>query len=154
LMLLKDHINLPGLAGLHPLIGPNDEQVGPRFPGMAQTYDRHLRETARSVALMNKIPLREGVYLAVAGPSFETPAEIRMLRGWGAQAVGMSTVHEVIVARHAGMRVLAISSITNVAIDANDTTLETNHEEVLETGKLVVPRLMALLRGVLRALPA
>jgi purine-nucleoside phosphorylase len=154
LMLINDHINFPGLAGNNPLLGPNDDTIGARFVGMAQAYDRSLREIARSVAREHEIPLHEGVYAAVAGPSFETPAEIRMLRTIGANAVGMSTVHEVLVARHAGMRVMACSGITNVAIDAVDSDLETNHEEVLEAGQIIVPRLTTILKGVLRGMSA
>lgn len=153
LMLIEDHINFPGLAGHNPLVGPNDESLGPRFIGMAQTYDRELRQTATRIAEAENIPLHRGVYAAVSGPAYETPAEIRMLRTMGAQAVGMSTVHEVLVARHGGMRVMACSGITNVVIDVVDSPFEVNHEEVLEAGKVIVPRLMTLLRGVLRALP-
>lgn len=152
LMLINDHINFPGLAGQHPLVGPNLSELGPRFVGLAQAYDRDLRESARNIAAENDIPLHEGVYAAVSGPSFETPAEIRMLRVLGANAVGMSTVHEVIVARHMGMRVMACSGITNVAIDAVESDAETNHEEVLEAGMVIVPRMTAVLRGVLRGL--
>lgn len=151
LMLLNDHINFVGMGGSNPLVGPNDDSLGPRFLGMAQTYDRSLRQNARRVADENNIPLHEGVYCCLAGPNFETPAEIRMLRTIGADAVGMSTVHEVLVARHAGMRVMACSGITNECIDEVDSTQETNHEEVLDAGKILVPRLTALLRGVLKA---
>lgn len=151
LMLLNDHINFVGMAGNNPLIGPNDDSLGPRFLGMSQTYDRPLRQIARRVADTNRIPLHEGVYCCLAGPNFETPAEIRMLRTLGADAVGMSTVHEVLVARHAGMRVLACSGVTNECIDTVDTTQDTNHEEVLDAGKILVPRLTVLLKGVLRA---
>lgn len=152
LMLLNDHINFVGMAGNNPLVGPNDDSIGPRFLGMAQTYDRDLRRLARQAANRSGITLHEGVYVCLAGPNFETPAEIRMLRGMGADAVGMSTVHEVIVARHAGMRVMACSGITNECIDQVDSEQETNHEEVLDAGKVLVPRLTAILRGVLRAL--
>lgn len=152
LMLINDHINFPGLAGLHPLVGANLSALGPRFVGLAQAYDRTLREKARVIAAEQGIPLHEGVYAAVSGPSFETPAEIRMLRVMGANAVGMSTVHEVIVARHMGMRVMACSGITNVAIDEVDSEAETNHEEVLEAGKVLVPRMAAIVRGVLQGL--
>lgn len=152
LMLINDHINLPGLTGSNPLIGPNNDTVGPRFVGMAQAYDGQLRALAQRVAQANDLPVHEGVYIAVSGPTFETPAEIRMMRVLGANAVGMSTVHEVVVARHVGIRVLACSGITNVAIDAVDTEFETNHEEVLEAGTLLVPRLTTLLKGVLREL--
>jgi purine-nucleoside phosphorylase len=152
LMLIEDHINLPGMTGGNPLIGPNEEAIGPRFLGMVHTYDRDLRMLARQVANDTAITLHNGVYLCVSGPSFETPAEIRMMRSLGADAVGMSTVHEVIVARHAGMRVMACSGITNVALDSIDDLGETNHEEVLEAGAVLVPRLTAILQGVLRAL--
>jgi purine-nucleoside phosphorylase len=152
LMLINDHINFVGMAGQNPLIGANDDNLGPRFVGMAQAYDRELREIARQVASDNDIPLHEGVYAAVSGPMFETPAEIRALRALGANAVGMSTAHEVVVARHAGMRVMACSGITNVTIDQVDGDFETNHEEVLEAGKVIVPRLTTVLKGVLSTL--
>ncbi|MCS6835050.1 MAG: purine-nucleoside phosphorylase [Anaerolineae bacterium] len=152
LMLLNDHINLPGMAGHHPLIGPNDESLGERFVGMSQAYDYELRALAHQVAQANNLPLHEGVYAAVSGPSFETPAEVRFLRAIGANAVGMSTVHEVLVARHMRLRVMAISGITNVAIDQVDSDNDASHEEVLEAGALLVPRLTTLLRGVLQAI--
>jgi purine-nucleoside phosphorylase len=152
LMLFNDHINMVGMAGNNPLTGPNDTRFGERFIGMVQTYDRALRAQARDTAKEHTIPLHEGVYACVAGPNFETPAEVRMLRAGGGDAVGMSTVHEVLVARHAGMRVMAISGITNEGIDQVDVDLETNHEEVLDAGKILVPRLTAVLRGVLRQL--
>jgi len=151
-MLINDHINFVGMSGANPLMGPNDDSIGPRFLGMVHTYDHNLRVLAQQVAKQNNITLREGVYCCLSGPTFETPAEVRMLRGLGADAVGMSTVHEVLVARHAGMRVMAFSGITNVAIDTIDAAAETNHEEVLETGKVIVPRLTTILKGVLRAL--
>ncbi len=151
-MLINDHINLVGMGGNNPLYGPNDDSIGPRFPGMVHTYDKELRQLARRVAGEVGVALREGVYVCLAGPSYETPAEIRMLRVWGADAVGMSTVHEVIVARHAGMRVLAFSGITNEAIDSPDFEQDTNHSEVLDAGKVIVPKLTAIMRGVLRTL--
>ncbi len=153
LMLLNDHINFVGMGGHNPLTGPNDDSIGPRFPGMVQTYDRELRQLARRVAQEAGITLHEGVYVCLSGPNYETPAEIRMLRTIGGDAVGMSTVHEVLVARHAGMRVMAYSGITNVCIDSVDTELETSHEEVLDAGSILVPKLTTLLRGVLRSLP-
>ncbi len=153
-MLINDHINFVGMSGSNPLMGPNDDSVGPRFLGMVHTYDHNLRALAQQVAKQNNITLREGVYCCLSGPTFETPAEVRMLRGLGADAVGMSTVHEVLVARHAKMRVMAFSGITNVAIDTIDAAAETNHEEVLETGIVIVPRLTTILKGVLRALPS
>ncbi len=152
LMLINDHINLTGMTGANPLMGPNDESFGPRFPGMSQAYDLELRQRAHQVAAQEDITLREGVYVCLSGPNFETPAEIRMLRVMGADAVGMSTAHEVVVARHAGIRVMACSGITNVAIDEVNSELEASHEEVLEAGLVLVPRLTALLRGVLRTL--
>ncbi len=154
LMLLEDHINLPGMIGANPLMGPNDEALGARFVGMAQAYDRRLRQRALQVARAHAIPLRSGVYFGLSGPAFETPAEIRMIRALGGDAVGMSTVHETLVARHAGMRVLAFSGITNCAIDSIDGDAETNHEEVLEAGELIVPRLTTILKGVLADFPA
>lgn len=148
-MLITDHLNLVGMVGNNPLMGPNDDSVGPRFPGMVRAYDRQLNQVARKVAAEAGIGLREGVYVGLSGPAFETPAEVRMLRMLGGDAAGMSTVHEVLVACHAGLRVLAFSGITNEAIDSHDTELNTNHEEVLETGKLIAPRLEKILRGVL-----
>ena len=153
LMLLEDHINLPGMTGANPLMGPNDEALGLRFLGMSQTYDRRLRQRAAQVAQEHDIPLHSGVYFGLSGPFFETPAEIRMIRTLGGDAVGMSTVNEVLVARHAGMRVMACSGITNRAIDSVDTELETNHEEVLEAGEVIVPRLTTILKGVLSNFP-
>ena len=153
LMLLEDHINLPGLAGANPLMGPNDDELGERFVGMAQAYDRALRMRALEVARERNIPLHSGVYFGLSGPAFETPAEIRMVRALGGDTVGMSTVHEVMVARHAGMRVMACSGVTNVAIDAVESDLETNHLEVLEAAEIIVPRLTAILKGVLRNFP-
>ena len=153
LMFITDHLNLPGIAGHNPLRGPNDDELGTRFPDMAQAYDPDLRALARSAAEKNDIPYHEGVYVMVGGPSFETPAEIRFLQVAGADAVGMSTVPETIVARHGGMRVLGISGITNVTTMEPTTKTETTHQEVLETGKILAPRLVTVVRGVLRQLP-
>ena len=152
IMLLADHFNLLGMAGQNPLRGPNDATLGPRFPDMSQAYDLELQQLAREVAKEIGLTLRQGVYVMLAGPSFETPADIRFLRMIGADAVGMSTVHEVTVARHGGMRVLGLSLISNVAIAEPQQGAETTHEEVLETGKMTVPRFAALIRGVLRRL--
>ncbi len=152
LMVIEDHINLPGLVGHNPLWGPNDERFGPRFPAMNRAYTRELREIAFQVAREQHIDLRRGVYVGLGGPSFETPAEVRMLRALGGDAVGMSTVHETIVAVHAGMSVLGISTITNIAIDRIDAEEEANHEEVLEAGKAVAPRLATLIKGILQYL--
>jgi purine-nucleoside phosphorylase len=150
LMLITDHLNLIGMAGLNPLRGPNLDDLGPRFPDMSQAYDRKLAVLARQVAQENNIRLWEGVYVSLAGPSFETPADLRFLRMAGADAVGMSTVPEVIAARQGGTRVLGISGISNKAnLDGNTLT---THEEVLEAGGKIVPKLTALTRGVLRIL--
>jgi purine-nucleoside phosphorylase len=149
LMLITDHINFIGMAGNHPLFGPNDPTFGPRFPDMSQAYDPELRRLAQEVAHEQDIPLRQGVYAGLAGPSFETPAEIRFLRLVGADAVGMSTVTEVTIARHGGTRVLGVSGISNVAIVEPTTGQEATHEEVLAAGQQIVPRLTALVRGVL-----
>jgi purine-nucleoside phosphorylase len=149
LMLIKDHLNFVGMAGFNPLRGPNDERIGPRFPDMTQAYDPALRRLARETAVNLDITLHEGVYAYIAGPSFETPAELRYLLAAGADSVGMSTVPEVIVARHAGMRVLGISSITNKSILDPGPEDVVTHEEVLEIGRLIVPRLTKLLYGIL-----
>jgi purine-nucleoside phosphorylase len=154
IMLLTDHINFPGMAGANPLRGPNDSVLGPRFPDMGQAYDPHLRRLALSVAEQAGITLHQGVYACVAGPSFETPAEVRLLRAVGADAVGMSTAPEAIVARHGGLRVLGLSGISNVAITEQDGEHKTTHEEVLDAGKVIAPRMETILRGVLRGLPA
>jgi purine-nucleoside phosphorylase len=151
IMLMVDHINFIGMSGQNPLMGPNDDSLGPRFLGMSQTYDRRLRALALRVADEQGIALQQGVYCALSGPFFETPAEVRALRVIGADAVGMSTVNEVLAARHGGMRVLAFSAITNVGIDTIDTDRDANHEEVMEAGKLIVPRLKTLLLGILRS---
>jgi purine-nucleoside phosphorylase len=148
LMLISDHLNLIGMAGNSPLRGPNLDEFGPRFPDMSQAYDPALRELARQVAAENRITLHEGIYVCLAGPSFETPADLRFLRLIGADGVGMSTVPEVTVARHGNLQVLGISGISNKAnLDGNTTT---THEEVLEAGKMIVPKLATLIRGVLR----
>lgn len=150
LMLLSDHINLMGMAGLTPLRGPNLEELGPRFPDMSQAYDRELIALAETVCRDSQIPHNKGVYVCLAGPSFETPADLRFLRAIGVDAVGMSTVPEVTVARHGGTRVLGISGISNKANLDGDTV--TTHEEVLEAGEVIVPRMAALIKGVLRQL--
>lgn len=152
LMLISDHINFIGMAGNNPLFGPNHPELGPRFPDMSQAYDPALRRIAGEVAQKADIPLHEGVYAGLAGPSFETPAELRFLRIIGVHAVGMSTVAEVTVARHAGMRVLGISGISNVAITEPLAGQEASHEEVLAAGQQIVPRLTALIHGVLARL--
>jgi purine-nucleoside phosphorylase len=148
LMLITDNLNLVGMMGFNPLIGPNLDEFGPRFPDMSQAYDRKLNEIARQAAQEAGILLREGIYAGLSGPSFEGPADLRFLHAVGADAVGMSTVPEVIVARHGGTRVLGISGISNKAnLDGNTVT---SHEEVLEAGTHMVPKLINILRSVLR----
>ena len=144
LVVLTDHINL---QGHNPLVGPNDERFGPRFPDMTQAYWKPYREIALAAAKKVGKTLYQGVYAGLLGPSYETPAEIRYLRTIGADLVGMSTVLEVIAARHMGMRVLAISCVTNMAAGILDQTI--NHEEVLQTGERVKGDFVALLRAVL-----
>lgn len=152
LMLIEDHINFVGMAGNNPLRGPNLDAFGPRFPAANRTYSKRLRDLALAVAASRGLALRSGVYIMLAGPNFETPAEIRMLRALGGDAVGMSTVSEALVAHHAGMEVLAISTITNTTIDVIDAAHEPSHEEVQEAGKIIVPRLSDLLLGVVAKL--
>jgi purine-nucleoside phosphorylase len=142
LMLVTDHLNLMGTT---PLLGPNDDALGPRFPDMSHAYDPGLQAALRQVAADAKIPLREGIYAGLLGPSYETPAEVRMLRGLGAQAVGMSTVPEVIALRHMGVRVGALSCITNLAAGISKTTLD--HKEVEETARRKRADLLTLLAG-------
>ena len=150
LMLITDHIGWASMSGMNPLIGPNDDHFGLRFPDMTFPYDPALCQLVRDVAAEAGIGLREGVYTWLSGPSFETSAEIRMLYRLGTDAVGMSTVPSVTVARHAGMRVLGISTITNVAPHNPKPDHITTHEEVMETGLIVVPKLTALIRGILK----
>ncbi len=149
-MLITDHLNLLGMAGESPLYGPNLERFGPRFPDMGRAYDRELSSFARQAANDNGITLQEGVYVCLAGPSFETPADLRFLKSIGVDAVGMSTVPEVTVARHGGMRALGLSTISNKANLDGDTI--TSHEEVLAAGRIVVPRLTNIIKGVLQRL--
>lgn len=149
-MMITDNLNLVGMVGLNPLIGPNLDEFGPRFPDMSQAYDRELCELTRKVAKENDLLLHQGVYAGLSGPSFESPADLRFLRMAGADAVGMSTVGEVIIARHGGTRVLGFSGISNKANLDGDTI--TSHEEVLGAGRILVPKLETLIRGVLRLL--
>lgn len=149
-MLITDHIGLMGMTGFNPLRGPNLSEFGPRFPDMSQAYDRALLDLARSEARRQGVALREGVYIGLSGPSFETPADLRFLRAIGADAVGMSTVPEVTVARHSSMRVLGLSGISNKA--NLDGATPTTHEEVLQAGNVIVPKLSAIIQGVLQQL--
>jgi purine-nucleoside phosphorylase len=150
-MLLSDHIYLPGMAGASPLVGPHDERLGERFPAVAHAYDSGLRVLAHTVASRYEgITLHEGVYTMVAGPSYETSAELRFLRTIGTDAVGMSTVPEVIVARQIGMRVLGISLITNAA--TGEETAEVNHADVLATADAVRTKFAQLMLGVIEGL--
>jgi len=144
LVLISDHINL---QGANPLIGPNDDFLGPRFPDLSEAYSADYRDTARKVAAELGIKLSQGVYAALTGPSYETPAEIRYLRSIGADLVGMSTVPEVIVANYLGMRVLAISCVTNMA--AGVLPQKISHQEVLETGRQIQDTLVRFLKALL-----
>lgn len=149
-MMLTDHINLVGMTGQNPLRGPNIDELGERFPDMSQPYDRELQEKCRQASIEANVSLREGVYAWLSGPSFESPADLRFLRVAGADAVGMSTVPEVIVARHGKTRVLGLSGISNKA-NLDGSTI-TTHAEVLEAGNILVPKLTSIIRGVLRSI--
>jgi purine-nucleoside phosphorylase len=141
---------LIGMTGQNPLRGPNDDSLGTRFPDMSEPYDGALRALALQVAAERHIALKQGVYICLAGPSFESPADMKFLRLIGADAVGMSTVPETITARHGGLRVLGLSGISN-ALPAPGVTVETSHAEVLAAGQTIVPKLTALIRGVIGA---
>ena len=149
-MLITDNLNLMGMTGANPLMGPNIDELGPRFPDMSQAYDLQLMSLARKAASENNVMIREGVYCGLSGPSFEGPADLRFLRMVGADAVGMSTVPEVIVARHGGLRVLGFSGISNKA--NLDGSTVTTHEEVIEAGKVITPKIETIIRGILRSL--
>ena len=148
LMLLTDHLNLMGMAGQSPLIGPDEPAPGVRFLDMLNAYDRPLRTAAHRSAEKHGFVLREGVYAMVGGPAYETLAEIRFLQRGGADAVGMSTIPEVLVARHEGMRVLGISAITDMAV-GDAASHEISHAEVLATAERIKPHLATVVRGVL-----
>lgn len=144
LMLITDHINM---MGTNPLVGPNVDELGPRFPDMSEAYDAAMRNIALEVAGQKKIPLRQGVYLGLPGPSYETPAEIHMCRTLGADAVGMSTIPEVITANHMGIRVLGISCITNMA--AGILPRKLTHQEVIETAEKTSGKFQSLIRAII-----
>lgn len=148
LMIIADHIHL---MGGNPLMGPNDPRLGPRFPDMSQAYDPEYIEVAERAALAEGIPIRKGVYAGVHGPSYETPAELRMLRSCGADAVGMSTTSEVIAARHMGMRVLGLTAITDLA--TGEQILPVSHEEVIAAARELEPKFIRLVRRIVRDLP-
>ena len=143
-VVISDHLNL---MGVNPLLGPNDDKFGPRFPDMSEVYSRPLQELVIEEARAMGTEVRRGVYAALSGPSYETPAEIHMFRTFGADAVGMSTVPEAIVARHMGMEVLGISCITNMAAGISDEPI--NHDEVMETGNRVRDTFSGLLKRVI-----
>jgi len=151
LMLLTDHLNIMGMAGQSPLIGPDEPELGVRFLDMLNVYDPDLRAAACRAAAQQGFAVREGVYAMVGGPAYETMAEIRFLQRGGADAVGMSTIPEVIAARHAGMRVLGISAITDMAI-GHAAVHEISHADVLAAAERIKPRLAAVVRGVLTSL--
>lgn len=144
LMIISDHLNL---VGGNPLIGPNNDELGTRFPDLSNVYDRDLREIAKEVAAKQSLSINEGVYAWWSGPTYETPAEIRMIRALGADAVGMSTVPEAIVATHSGMKVLGISCLTNMAAGILDQPL--NHEEVIEVASKVRSSFTSLIKGII-----
>jgi purine-nucleoside phosphorylase len=148
LMVITDHINF---QGTNPLVGPNDDTLGPRFPDMSRAYDPEVIALAVRAASEEGIPLHTGVYAGVLGPSYETPAEVRMLKQWGADAVGMSTVAEVIVARHADVRVFGCAAITNVVPDGPGALVA--HAEVLRAARELEPRFLGLVRRLMRDLP-
>jgi purine-nucleoside phosphorylase len=147
LMIIDDHINM---LGSNPLVGANDDRFGPRFPDMSEVYSRRLRAIADGAARARGVAVRHGVYLAVHGPSYETPAEIRFFRTIGADAVGMSTVPEAITARHMGVEVLGISCITNMAAGVLPRALD--HDEVMQTARRVRGSFIALLEAVIERL--
>lgn len=155
IMLIRDHINLPGFSGENPLRGPNEERFGVRFPAMSDAYDRDMRQKAHSTwkQMGEQRELQEGTYVMLGGPNFETVAECRLLRNLGADAVGMSTVPEVIVARHCGLRVFGFSLITNKVIMDYESQGKANHEEVLEAGKQAAQKLEQFVSLLMASIP-
>ena len=150
LMVIEDHINF---TGTNPLVGDNDASLGPRFPDMSEAYDPPLRDVARAASHAEGVALRSGVYVGVLGPSYETPAEVEMLSRWGADAVGMSTVTEVIGARHRSLRVLGIAAITNTLGRGTREAGRVTHAEVLAVASALGPRFVRLARRIVRLLP-
>ena len=146
-MLITDNLNLMGMGGLNPLMGPNLDEFGPRFPDMSKVYDKELMSLARKAAVKAEISLQEGVYCGLSGPSFESPSDLRFLSMIGTDAVGMSTVPEVIIANHSGLRSLGLSGISNKA--NLDGSTVTTHAEVIEAGKVITPKIESIIRGVL-----
>ncbi|RUL88902.1 purine-nucleoside phosphorylase [Tautonia sociabilis] len=151
LVVIDDHINLPGLAGVNPLIGPNDDRLGPRFPDMLEPYDHRLQELALGIALAEGIPAHRGVYVGIVGPNLETRAEYRYLRGIGADVVGMSTVAEVLVAVHAGMKVLGFSIVTDLCLP--DALAPVKIEEILAVADEAEGKLRRIVTRVIERLP-
>ncbi len=147
IMIIEDHINL---TGQNPLIGPNDERLGPRFPDMSEVYDKKLISMAMDVAKEREIPYKKGVYAAVTGPNYETPAEYRYIRKIGADAVGMSTVPEAIVARHAGLPCFAVSVISDLGVEGKIEKI--THEGVIDAASLAEPRMTRMILGMLERL--
>ncbi|XP_037690366.1 purine nucleoside phosphorylase [Choloepus didactylus] len=155
IMLIRDHINMLGFSGQNPLRGPNDERFGPRFPAVSDAYDRNLRQKAHCAwkQMGEQRELQEGTYVMVGGPNFETIAECRLLLNLGADAVGMSTVPEVLVARHCGLRVFGFSLITNKVIMSYETVEKANHEEVLESGRKAAQKLEQFVSILMASIP-
>jgi len=153
-MIIDDHLYLPGMAGFNPLVGPNEHKFGTRFPAMGDAYDDEWRSLFARIGKECGIELKRGVYTCVFGPNFESPAEVKFLRMIGGDAVGMSTIHEVVAARHCGLRVLAISMITNVAQDTNqDGASQANHTEVIESAETYGERIVKMVTQFVAALP-
>jgi purine-nucleoside phosphorylase len=148
-MVIADHINMSGRT---PLLGPNADAIGPRFPDLTEVYSRRLRERLHAAGAAEGVPLAEGVYVGLLGPSYETPAEVRMLRGWGGDAVGLSTVLEAIACRWAGLEVAGVSLVTNAGAGYSGQPL--SHEEVLEAGAQAGPHLARVIRRFIRDVAA
>jgi len=153
LMLIKDHIFMPGLCGFSPLVGVNDPRMGQRFVSVHDAYDITLRKLAKSIAAQQNIRLHEGIYVMSGGPQYESPAEVCLFKVVGADALGMSTCHEVTVARQCQIRVMGFSLITNIANNDADSAVEVSHLEVLEAAKMASARACAFVEGVIEKIP-